>query len=138
MNTNCIKFNMKITIKSFRPAIIWFILSSIAFCLPGKTLPDNAWFAIIQLDKWIHFGLFSVMIILWCSPLPHQPKFQQHLITLMIVISISFFCYGVAMEFVQHYFIPNRSFDVGDIAADAVGCLIGFFFVKRQHRLATQ
>jgi VanZ family protein len=29
------------------------------------------------------------------------------------------------MEFIQKYFIPNRSFDVGDIIADGIGCIIG-------------
>ena len=36
---------------------------------------------------------------------------------------VAFICtfYGVAMEFVQENWIPNRSFDVFDIAADTVG-----------------
>ena len=36
--------------------------------------------------------------------------------------------YGIAMEFVQKYFVPFRSFDLGDIIADGVGCLAGFFY----------
>jgi glycopeptide antibiotics resistance protein len=126
---------MRITIKSFWPAIVWLILSSIAFCLPGKALPQNDWFAIIQLDKWIHVGLFSVMIFLWCLPLLHKPSIHLPISKLLIWITIAFFCYGIAMEFIQHFFVSNRSFDIGDIAADAIGCLIGFLFVKRQHRL---
>ncbi len=35
------------------------------------------------------------------------------------------------MEFVQKYFIPNRSFDVGDIIADGIGCAIGFVLSAR-------
>ena len=123
---------MKITIKSFWPAIVWLILSSIAFCLPGKALPQNDWFAIIQLDKWIHVGLFSVMILLWCLPLFHKPALQLTMAKLSIWISITFFGYGIMMEFVQHYFISNRSFDIGDIAADGAGCLLGLFFVRWQ------
>jgi len=34
--------------------------------------------------------------------------------------------YGIAMEIVQKYFIPFRSFDVGDIIADAIGCFVGY------------
>jgi len=36
--------------------------------------------------------------------------------------------YGVMMEFVQLYFVKNRSFDTGDIIADAVGCVIGLIY----------
>ncbi|MBK5278968.1 MAG: VanZ family protein [Bacteroidia bacterium] len=123
---------MRITIKSFWPAIIWFILSSIAFCLPGQTLPQNDWFAIIQLDKWIHIGLFTVMVFLWCLPLFHRPGIHLSFTKLFIGISIAFFGYGIVMELIQHFFIPNRAFDFGDIAADAIGCLLGFFFVRWQ------
>ena len=34
--------------------------------------------------------------------------------------------YGIAMEIVQKYFIPFRSFDIGDIIADAIGCVVGY------------
>jgi len=37
------------------------------------------------------------------------------------------------MEFVQKYFIPNRSFDLGDIAADSIGCFIGFIYSSRKY-----
>ena len=41
--------------------------------------------------------------------------------------------YGVAMEFVQKYFIPNRSFDIGDIMADTVGSLLGLMYSTRRY-----
>jgi len=36
--------------------------------------------------------------------------------------------YGIVMEFIQKYFIPNRSFDIGDIIADAAGSLLGLIY----------
>ena len=129
---------MRITIKSFWPAIIWLILSSIAFCLPGQALPKEDWFGIIQLDKWIHVGLFLVMVFFWCLPFFHKSAIQSSLTKLIIWITIGSFGYGILIEFIQHFFIPNRSFDAGDIAADAAGCLIGFFFVKRQQQIAAK
>jgi VanZ family protein len=40
--------------------------------------------------------------------------------------------YGIAMEIVQKYFIPFRSFDLMDILADGIGCVAGYFFaIKR-------
>lgn len=123
---------MRITIRSFWPALIWLTLSTIAFCLPGSALPSNDWFEIIQLDKWIHVGILSVMIVLWCLPLAHKQNIQLSLKMLFIWISLAFFGYGILMELVQHFFIPNRSFDWGDIGADAVGCLTGLLVVRWQ------
>jgi VanZ family protein len=41
------------------------------------------------------------------------------------------------MEFVQENFIPNRSFDVGDIIADLAGSLIGYLITHWYIRLQT-
>jgi hypothetical protein len=38
------------------------------------------------------------------------------------------------MEFAQEYFVANRSFEMGDIAADAAGSLIGYFLTKRAQK----
>lgn len=136
MNITPMKFPL-IRVKSRWPAVVWLILSTTAFCLPGKALPDQDWFAIVQLDKWIHIGLFSVMIVLWCLPVLMK-RSPEHVGNLFIYISVIGFGYGVAMEIVQHYFVSNRSFDIGDIAADALGCLLGFLFVKEQQRLLSR
>jgi VanZ family protein len=50
-----------------------------------------------------------------------------------ILISLVWLSYGIIMEFVQQRFIPNRSFDVGDIAADAIGCLLGYWFSSSRY-----
>lgn len=36
--------------------------------------------------------------------------------------------YGILMEIVQHYFIPFRAFEAGDILADGTGAWIGYFY----------
>ena len=108
------------------------MLSTIAFCLPGTSLPEQDWFAFVQLDKWIHIGLFSVMVTLWCLPLLNRYPSKAPAVKMILLISLTCLSYGVAMEFVQHYFISNRSFDVGDIFADAIGCVVGIIFSKQQ------
>lgn len=50
---------------------------------------------------------------------------------IFMIIALVVVVYGTGMEFVQKYFIPNRSFDTGDILADAIGSLIGFLFATK-------
>ena len=126
---------MKIKIKSYWPAIVWLILSTIAFCVPGNILPKDDWMGKINLDKWVHIGLFGIMIFLWSVPLLHRP-IQKPLNWVFACITFAFFGYGVLIEIVQHFFITNRSFDWGDIAADAVGCFVGFYLTRRQWRMS--
>ncbi len=40
--------------------------------------------------------------------------------------------YGTIMEFVQKYWIPNRSFELADIAADSVGCALCYWYGMRK------
>lgn len=53
-----------------------------------------------------------------------QKKFKMK----YILVTTAALVYGIAMEFIQQYFVVNRSFDTGDIVADAIGCLIGYGF----------
>jgi VanZ family protein len=36
--------------------------------------------------------------------------------------------YGILVEVVQHLFVVNRSFDIGDWIADMAGSLLGIWF----------
>jgi VanZ family protein len=125
---------MTLNLKSFWPGVIWFLLSCVAFFLPGVALPENDWFGKIELDKIIHIGLFAVMVLLWCLPLFQKPNLLSRLPSLLITIPFVFFGYSIIVEVVQHFFIPGRSFDLVDILADALGCGVGFILVKLYQR----
>ncbi len=123
---------MKIQIKSFWPAIIGLLIATVLFCLPGQEFPKQDWFAEIFLDKWIHVGLFAVLVALWCMPLMHRIDELARLRSLFIWISVGFMFYGIVIEFIQGNFIPYRTLGIDDMVADALGCGIGFLFVNRQ------
>ena len=109
-------------------AVIWFLLVTTLLCIPGTRLPKITWQDKIWLDKWVHIFLFMILVILWSKLYSHKKNTQSasHKIFFKIMVVGCF--YGIAMEFVQKYFIPFRSFDLGDIIADGVGCLAGFFY----------
>lgn len=77
--------------------------------------------------------MFGIMTILWCRSWhfikagisPRQLKRS------FMIIGLLCLCYGIGMEFVQKYFIPNRSFDVTDMMADGIGCVIGIVLSAR-------
>lgn len=104
------------------PAIFWLIVTTVLLCLPGSAFPKENWFDKIWLDKWIHIGLFGLLALLWVRAAANSRERK-----IPLVVQIAFYCllYGVVMEFVQKYFIPNRSFDIADIVADGVGSVIG-------------
>jgi len=110
------------------PALGWFLITTMLLCLPGSAFPKEHWFDKIWLDKWIHTGLFALMVFLWCRAILHR---AQKRVLAFRRIAFYFFLYGIVMEFIQKYFIPNRSFDIGDVIADGIGCLTGLILSFR-------
>jgi len=125
---------MKIRIKSFWPASIGLVLATTLFCLPGKEFPEQDWFEKILLDKWIHVGLFTVLVALWCLPLINRISEMSRLRNLFIWITVGFIGYGIVIEFIQGNFIPYRTFGIDDMVADAIGCGIGLLFANKQRK----
>jgi hypothetical protein len=116
---------------SFIPAISWLIISTVLLTIPGSTFPKENWLDKIWFDKWVHIGMFAIMVTLWCWAMLKIYSVDTRLRTIFIWIGLLSLGYGIGMEFVQKYCINNRSFDEGDIIADAVGCTVGLLFTLR-------
>jgi hypothetical protein len=128
------RMKMKIVIRSFFPGVIALIIATVLFCLPGKEFPQEDWFSTIFLDKWIHVGLFAVLVTLWCLPFIPKERGEQTTMDIFKRVTVIFICYGVAIEFVQGQFIAFRTFGIDDMIADAIGCGLGFIFCRWQLR----
>ena len=126
---------MKKTYYPLIGAIGWFILSIILLTLPGTAFPEEDWLDKIWFDKWVHIGMFSIMVVLWCMSLYVLKRGSdlQQLKQYFILITILCLAYGIGMEFIQKNFIPHRSFDFGDIVADAAGCSVGLIFSTKRY-----
>ena len=118
---------------SFAPAITWSIISVVLLTIPGSAFPKENWLDKIWFDKWVHIGMFAIMVSLWCWAMLKIYSVSKRLRPVFIWIGLLSLSYGIGMEFVQKYFIDNRSFDEGDIIADAVGCSLGVFFSLKRY-----
>ena len=113
--------------------LCWTLFIIILLCLPGSAIPGAGIFSLNNLDKIVHFILFGGNVVLWALPLQQAPVQGRPLkaiwrITLLTIIL------GVALEYVQLYFIPNRSFDIKDIAADTAGAAVAFIYFLLRYR----
>jgi VanZ family protein len=114
------------------PAIGWLLISTLLLTIPGSAFPTENWLSKIWFDKWVHIGMFALMTFLWCWALHKKKILRVKFPNVFIGIGIICLLYGVAMEFVQEYIVVNRSFDTGDIIADAAGCLLGVIYSVRR------
>ncbi|MDZ4794533.1 MAG: VanZ family protein [Bacteroidota bacterium] len=113
---------------SFLPGICWLIISIFLLTIPGTAFPQENWLNKIWFDKWVHIGMFAIMVLLWCWATLRLNIEDQKRKAVFIGLALLSLLYGIGMEFVQKYCVTNRSFDSGDIIADGVGCVIGLFY----------
>jgi hypothetical protein len=121
-----LKFYLKPGLKNFIPAIAWFITTAVLLTLPASQFPQDALIEIPQQDKIIHIVLFSLLVYLFCLPFKTSSFSFFEKKSWFIRIAFYGLAYGIAIEFIQKYFVPNRSYDGWDILADAIGCLLGY------------
>ena len=113
----------------FFPAAGLLIVCTVLLCLPGSSLPSNWFFSRIpQFDKLVHITLFFLLCAFFSYPLKHSNLETNKRRKWLVIITLAVISYGIAMEFVQKYWIPNRSFEVYDILADTAGSLLAFWW----------
>ena len=118
---------MKISLPAFIPAFTWFVIASVLFLLPGEQLPEEDLFKLPDVDKLIHTFLFFVLCILFYRPFrfSHDRAYKQ---AMFAKIALAAVIYGLIIEVLQKYFIPNRSFDLWDLVFDAIGCGASYWY----------
>lgn len=115
--------HLKNKINTLLLATAWLVLITFLLCIPGNNLPKVGLFNFSQFDKLVHIFMFGMLSFLFCKTTNIKKWF--------FVIASLCTVYGIAMEFVQENWIPNRSFDVLDIAADAVGSFLVLLILKK-------
>lgn len=115
----------------FIPAIIWWVLSFWLLTLPGSKVPAFPWMENLLIDKWVHIFLFAVFCCLFYWPFRHSSVPVANRLQWFWLIAAVGAVYGIAMEFVQKYYVVNRAFELGDILADIIGCGIGWWLGKK-------
>lgn len=132
---NCTKFLfLKNQYRFLIPSLVWLIFCTVLFTLPASAFPTEKWYTKIPLfDKWVHIGLISILSFLFCWGIYKGKNIAENNKRNFILTGIICLAYGIMIEFIQRYFIPNRSFDTGDIMADGVGALTGVIYSFKRY-----
>ncbi|MCF8308665.1 MAG: VanZ family protein, partial [Bacteroidales bacterium] len=113
------------SLKFHWPWIAWLGGIVIATSIPGDSLPDAIIFQDwMKPDKWIHIGLFAVLVFLALRSymIQYQGKYYRFIYASVLIISLGI---GAITELMQKYILSAREGNVYDFGADALGCLTG-------------
>ena len=106
-------------------SIIYTLGITVLMVIP---VPEQQQIDVPNLDKWVHTLVYVLFSSLWLWA--YQAQIQKKSV-LFWIITTSVLVYGIVIEIVQGNFIPSRSFDLLDIAANSLGILIGGWFFRR-------
>ena len=124
---------MKPRIISFLPAVAWLIFVVVLLVMPSEDIPQASIFDAIYFDKWVHAGLFGMLVLLWSFPFLRAGVISLKPFTAILILAIAF---GVMMEFVQR--AVGRDYDVNDMIADGFGALIAWVWLVRRIQVKKQ
>jgi hypothetical protein len=114
-------------------AIAWTITIFLLCCAPGRFIPTTSWLELLSFDKFVHAGIFFVLICLW---LIHGFNHGKLTTTTYLLTVTGAIMYGGLLEIMQATVFSQRSGDWMDFIANSFGCLTGLFvFSKLKHYL---
>jgi VanZ family protein len=99
------------------PPLLWAALILILTSIPGSHLPVLPF---RNFDKIVHLAIYGVLG--WLAIRAWANGSRLTAAALLVVVLIS--CFGILDEWHQR-FIPQRSMDLRDWAADTTGAMIG-------------
>ena len=100
--------------------VAWSLGVVLMHALPGNDLNAGSWWALWQLDKWLHALAFGVGVMTWAIALAKQRLGQQSW-TLEIALLGGAMVFGTVLESWQGAWMPGRFADWRDVVADGVG-----------------
>ena len=105
------------------PAIVWAIVILALSTTAGIQMPE----VVFSPDKLGHFAAYGILAGLLFMALKKSGKYNKQS-TILAVAAVTL--YGVALEFVQWAFFPNRFFEVWDMIANFFGALL-YYVIDR-------
>ena len=114
--------------------MLWALAILILCGIPGRDIPHISFLELLSFDKWVHCGIFFVLVLLTIRGFLLQTRFatlknNAKAITLIICVM-----YGGMLEVMQGTLFEERSADIYDFVANSVGCMMGFFLYNFMER----
>ena len=120
--------------KIYAPPLLWALLIGILCGLPGKDIPHISFLELLSFDKWVHFGLFFVLVLL-INRAVRQTANRKNSMVVALCLSIP---YGGLLEIMQQELFEERSADLFDFIANSAGCFSAWAYWSIKNRVSAK
>jgi hypothetical protein len=107
------------------PAILWSGFILLLCGIPGSDFPDMSIWELLSPDKFIHFGLFSVLMLLCLQGLKKQHVFIHFRYNALKISILYCSVMAIGSEILQDLLFIERSADLFDVIANMAGSFSG-------------
>ena len=114
--------------------MLWALIILILCGIPGRDIPHISFLELLSFDKFVHAGIFFVLVLLTIRGLILQGRYKD--INTKPKMFAGFVCisYGGLLEVMQGTLFSERSADVYDFIANSFGCIIGIILYNKIER----
>jgi VanZ family protein len=105
-------------LKYFSPLVVWMAVIYYVSSIPGDEIPK---FELWSADKLAHLAVFSVLSLSAWLAFDHYGRSRGHSVRWIMGLSIAWCIVYAASDEIHQYYVPNRSCEWSDLAADVIG-----------------
>lgn len=118
-----------------RWSFLWALVILILCGIPGRDIPHISFLELLSFDKFVHAGIFYVLVLLAIRGLKLQYRFaklqrrpERYAVPTAIL-------YGGLLEIMQGTLFSERSADVFDFIANGFGCILAWISYSKIEKL---
>lgn len=116
---------------AYKLSVAWALLILGLCSMPGRFIPSTTWLEMLSFDKWVHAGIFFVLVsLLFISVYVNAQS--NSLFYVYFILSV---LYGGALEIMQATVFSERSADWYDMIANSFGCIVALLFKNKLLKL---
>ena len=116
-------------------SMLWALVILILCGMPGKDIPHISFLEMLSFDKFVHAGIFFVLILLTIRGFVLQTRFNKLKTSAKSIAFIICVVYGRSLEITQGTICEGRTADIFDFIANSFGCLMGLLFYNKLEKI---
>ena len=122
-------------LKHLKWAGLWALIILILCGIPGRDIPHISFLELLSFDKFVHAGVFFILILFTIRGFLLQTQFNNLKIVAKRMALIICVLYGGMLEVMQGTLFLERSADLYDFIANSAGCIAGLCLYENMEKL---